>query len=66
LEVFVKRNKMKYKASTKSFLLGIAGFIISIPTIAAKGFFLFGYPLFVLSILMFVLGIWQLIIDNKR
>jgi hypothetical protein len=58
--------KFNYLRALKSFLWGIAGLIISLPIIASKGFFLFGYPLFVLSLLMFALSSWQFYKDNKR
>jgi len=44
----------------------LAGLIISVPIISAKGFFLFGYPLFILSLLMFLLSASQFYQDNKK
>jgi hypothetical protein len=58
--------KMIWRRAIKSSLWGLAGLIISLPMIAKKGFFLFGYPLFILSLLMFLLASWQFYRDNKR
>ena len=58
--------KLNYSRALKSFLWGLAGLIISLPIIASNGFFLFGYPLFVLSLLMFLLSAWQFYKDNRR
>lgn len=58
--------KFNYQRAMKSFLWGLAGFIISLPIIASNGFFLFGYPLFILSLLMFVLSAFQFYQDNKK
>jgi len=54
-----------YKRALKSCLWGVAGFIISITVLAKSKSSIFGYPLYVLSLLMFVLAIWQFYKDNK-
>jgi len=51
--------KIDYK---RSFFLGILGLIVSLYQINS-GFGIFGYPLLVLSILVILLGFWQM---NKR
>jgi hypothetical protein len=58
--------KLIWGRAIKSALWGLAGMIISLPIIANKSFPLFGYPLFVLSILMFALASWQFYQDNRR
>jgi hypothetical protein len=58
--------KFNYLRALKSFLWGLVGLFVSLPIIASKEFFLFGYPLFVLSLLMFALASWQFYNDNKK
>ena len=61
-----QKNNMKYKKALKSSLWGIAGFIVSISIINKDKSSLFGYPLFVLSFLMFILSMWQLFETNQK
>ncbi|HLF53776.1 MAG TPA: hypothetical protein VI544_01215 [Candidatus Nanoarchaeia archaeon] len=57
---------MKYKKPIKTFLWGIAGFIVSLSIISKNEFSIFGYPLFFLSFLMFVLGILQAFKEKSK
>jgi len=56
----------KYKTALKSFLWGAAGFFVSTAVIAKNKSSIFGYPLYVLSLLMFILAIWQFYKDNFK
>jgi len=55
-----------YKRALKSFLWGAAGFFVSTAVVAKDKSSMFGYPLYVLSLLMFILAIWQFYKDNKK
>jgi len=57
--------KFEYKRALKTCLWGITGLVISISILAKDKTSLFGYPLYILSLLMFVLAIWQFYKDNK-
>ncbi len=55
----------KHKQSVKSAGWGIAGLIISISIIQTRRISLFGYPLLILSALMFLLAAKQFIEENQ-
>ncbi len=54
----------KHNQSIKSLGWGIAGLIVSISLIQTRRFSLFGYPLLILSILMFLLTVKQFLKGN--
>jgi len=55
-----------YKRAIKSALWGAAGLFISITILAKSKSSIFGYPLYVLSLLMFILAFWQFYKDNNQ
>ncbi len=60
---------MRYKKALKTALWGLAGFIISLPAMSASLPVIkwtFGYILFTLSVLMFILACSQLYKDNAK
>jgi len=54
----------KHKQSIKSAGWGIAGLIISISIIQTRRISLFGYPLLIVSILMFLVAAKQFLREN--
>jgi hypothetical protein len=56
----------KYSEPIKSALWGIAGLIVSLTIISTGRISVVGYPLFLVSILMFVLAGWQLVKAQRK
>lgn len=55
----------KYSSYKNSFLLGILGIIISIFSVQNKSLDFITYPLLTLSVLVILLGIWQVFQARK-
>jgi hypothetical protein len=58
---------MKYGKALKTALWGVAGLIVAFSFFKIPTFrYIFGYPLYVLSLLMFVLACWQFYRENRK
>ncbi|MCU0642567.1 MAG: hypothetical protein MUF61_03270 [archaeon] len=58
---------MKYTKPLKTALWGIAGLVVALSFIKMPTFqYILGYPLYVLSLLMFVLACWQFYNENRK
>jgi FtsH-binding integral membrane protein len=58
---------MKYGKALKTALWGIAGLVVAFSFFKIPTFnYIFGYPLYALSLLMFVLACWQFYKENRK